>query len=531
MLKSLGRDFFAKQAELFDDARVWSLSPRATNEDEILANVLYQMDSPDRTPFDTECTPEKAQPKQRATTPLSVSEQDSQINHDLMSSPETSKMRSAFNEDLHISMTPRRQKAGPSFQSEQTNTQQMAEELNLLKRFQNSPSKSTPKPANLALKPSKPAPKPIDAASKRSNSAAKSSKPAPKPIVPAPKPSDPVAKPITPAPKPVNPAPKPPNPAARPVNSHIKSAAKIPDRLVSDKSSFQPPSSNATLNLFYRSGESIKANDLVIRIRDPATMPDGKNKFDKEDVFDGPFCVAELPTPESEISDRLSQEQQHSFKSATSDKSEGKALVMNMQEKLIRLAFHPNSKAEPWTKLRRLIPVYDIFQNAPADADARTLYYFEVTRDDNGRSPINLHTSNSDTRGVCKLGKGVYTQVTYIDPDPPGGGNSFEVEKLRGKRIARCWKKDFPHETMSDLILVQFMQTNDIGLDTKREVLVIQYLVHWAGWPSEDDTWELGADNIQQLFIDEFDTQKNEIQYSDIRWIVSSGAGKRKRLS
>src|SRR5277367_29168 len=35
-------------------------------------------------------------------------------------------------------------------------------------------------------------------------------------------------------------------------------------------------------------------------------------------------------------------------------------------------------------------------------------------------------------------------------------------------------------------------------------VVVSEYKVHWAGWPDEDDTWDIGNGNIAEGFIDEY---------------------------
>jgi hypothetical protein len=35
-------------------------------------------------------------------------------------------------------------------------------------------------------------------------------------------------------------------------------------------------------------------------------------------------------------------------------------------------------------------------------------------------------------------------------------------------------------------------------------IVVSEYKVHWAGWPDEDDTWDIGAGNIAKGFIDEY---------------------------
>ena len=38
----------------------------------------------------------------------------------------------------------------------------------------------------------------------------------------------------------------------------------------------------------------------------------------------------------------------------------------------------------------------------------------------------------------------------------------------------------------------------------KNKVPVVEYLVHWAGWASEDDTWERAQDNLADEVVEGF---------------------------
>ena len=255
--------------------------------------------------------------------------------------------------------------------------------------------------------------------------------------------------------------------------------------------------------LYYRSGERVKLHDLVIRIRDPASIEGGKNKFDTLDVYDGPFLIRELPpcvTVGAVFSDDDEAGRTRAPKFA--DKPD-KNVVIAMQEKLVKLQFPADSKVEPWTRLGRLRPIYDIHPDVPEDASARNSYYYGKGIE-GSRSPLNKgkkHES-SDQSGVCRIQKGAYVKVQYVAAEGPNGDDQFEVEKLRYKRIDRCDLAEYPDEKMTDPAIVRYLEGG--GSVDESEVLVTRYLVHWAGWPSEDDTYERAQDNIPQEFIDKY---------------------------
>ena len=277
----------------------------------------------------------------------------------------------------------------------------------------------------------------------------------------------------------------------------------------------QVSSAKNSQELSYRSDEVVKLNDLVIRIRDLSDMVDGKNKFDKLDVYDGPFQIIELPSSTTVTADLFSNEcgnDGESVGKASSPKVPESAMPKDMQdEKLIKLDFPASSRGEPWTKLGRLRPVYRISPSTPPDADARTAYYCSRNPDNtrtilNTEHPCGIGDVNAtQVLGVCKIQKGAYVKVQYVAAEGPTGDNSFEVEKLRGKRI---WRHDrvgmFSDEKMDDLAVLQYL--NGGGRVEADEVLVVKYLVHWAGWPSEDDTWERGQDNIPKEFMKAYNT-------------------------
>ena len=286
--------------------------------------------------------------------------------------------------------------------------------------------------------------------------------------------------------------------------------------LQSSSPASQISSAKNNQELRYRSDEALKLNDLVIRIRDLSDMVDGKNKFDKLDVYDGPFQIIELPLSTTITTDIFSDESVNDGErigSVPSSKAPEPAKLKDLQdEKLIKLDFPADSKGEPWTKLGRLRPVYRISPSTPPDADARTAYYCS-RKPDNTRTLLNTEhpcgigdAHANQVLGVCKIQKGAYVKVQYVAAEGPAGDNNFEVEKLRGKRIWRHDRVgDLADEKMDDLAVLQYLNSPDGYLEAD-EVLVVKYLVHWAGWPSEDDTWERGQDNIPKEFMTAYDT-------------------------
>ncbi|KAL9106654.1 MAG: hypothetical protein Q9187_008535 [Circinaria calcarea] len=311
--------------------------------------------------------------------------------------------------------------------------------------------------------------------------------------------------------------------------NHSSSAANQPssgiNQLSSGMNQSSSPASQSSITsnkreLTYRSDEAVKLNDLVIRIREVSDMVDGTNKFDMLDVYDGPFQIIELPSsttlPLMMSSDESGDDGRDGLERASGSKVLDLAKAMDMQDgKLIKLAFpkYSNgvpSKGEPWTKLGRLRPVYRISPSIPADADARMAYYGSKNAD-NTRTV--LHTKHpcgtgdkkaSQLFGVCRIQKGAYVKVQYVAAESPTRDGKYEVEKLRGKRIWRYDRVDFAEEKMDDPAIVRYLEGG--GRVEADEVLMVKYLVHWAGWPSEDDTWERGPGNIPKPFMDAYNT-------------------------
>lgn len=60
--------------------------------------------------------------------------------------------------------------------------------------------------------------------------------------------------------------------------------------------------------------------------------------------------------------------------------------------------------------------------------------------------------------------------------------------------------------------MIQRYLGHEGGYVREGEVLTVKYLVHWAGWPSEDDTWEVGRENIPQNLTEEYDTTTGDFE-------------------
>jgi len=264
-----------------------------------------------------------------------------------------------------------------------------------------------------------------------------------------------------------------------------------------------------SMGMYFRSGERVRPNDLVVRVRDDKTMADGRNKLDKHDTYDGPFRIIEIPGPIETTDPSTDTDPDESAYEGFAAKLDEDQLAA-MRQKQVKLNFPKGSVADPWTKLGRLRPVYYVYPEVPDHLEAREWYYWPKLNQQE-RKIMNTEQMGGEaddevlnTRGVCYMQKGFYTKVQYVATGGLGRDNVFEVEKLRDKIIERSPRKDFPDEPMDDPNIVRYLEEEG-GVLEKFEVLVVKYLVHWAGWPSEDDTYERAHDNIPQSFINEYE--------------------------
>ncbi|MCJ1378486.1 hypothetical protein MMC17_001585 [Xylographa soralifera] len=310
-------------------------------------------------------------------------------------------------------------------------------------------------------------------------------------------------------------------------NPNLEPGGQLHARRISEASahrvspiSSSPPSQAAEADLsqilLYNSKDRVRRNDLVIRIRDAESMEGGHNKHDRLDVYDGPFRISRLPKL-SGLSDSRKNVEKNNISVQALATSSGATHTERMKDELVKLHFPNNSKGKALTKLGRLRPVFEVPEDVPVDCDARSRYKLAEIEgherrilntlvldkeSDNDKANTKVQKANTEVQGVCRVQKGAYVKVEYIAQEGPVGDNLFEVEKLRGKRVDRHSLKEFPDEKMDDSTILRYLEGG--GYLEKSQVLVVKYLVHWAGWPSEDDTWERAQGNIPQDFIDQY---------------------------
>ena len=268
--------------------------------------------------------------------------------------------------------------------------------------------------------------------------------------------------------------------------------------------------------LLYNSREPVSVGDLVIRLRNEEDMKDGANKSDKLDVYDGPWVVRELPFSSATTTSDLFEDDVDVIERATlnaiSDSqkaSEARDMLMHkIQQKLVKLDFPAASKAEPWTRVGHLRPVYATPEEA-ASNDART--WHRQPQEADARVIVNIDTApDTDSglegpTGVARIQKGAYVNVQYVSSEATEE-NTWEVEKLRGKNLWRysLGAYEDPMTDCTDSMILRYLG-HEKGYVKEDELLVVKYLVHWAGWPSEDDTWEVGNNNIPRPLMEQYD--------------------------
>ncbi|KAI9775104.1 MAG: hypothetical protein M1835_005937 [Candelina submexicana] len=332
-----------------------------------------------------------------------------------------------------------------------------------------------------------------------------------------------------------------------------------------------PVKSNVRPRLRYRSGQVVAVGDLVVRLRDRGTIAKGRNKHDRNDIFDGPYPIMKVPkcvpTPqrkefqpidgkgqlpvnsrkkESHVEYDFYEFPRRTLREAGSGlisthrknvgNGEGteipsKAEKETMLQTLVKLKF-PKRSTNPWTKLDRLVPVLESIQEvvslqggmvvdtegdnnkATSLAEVPTIEPETITEHAAQKvlhlptdSPIR--TDHEPPTGMVRLRKGVQVAVQYVAPYSPASGSHYEVSKLRGKRLRRFRGKEAKglQTDQDDPWVRRYIKSK--GSPKQGEVLVAEYLVHWSGWPSECDTWERGEGNIPESFLRDY-TEKTD---------------------
>ncbi|KAH0538573.1 hypothetical protein FGG08_004861, partial [Glutinoglossum americanum] len=181
---------------------------------------------------------------------------------------------------------------------------------------------------------------------------------------------------------------------------------------------FVSPKKGPLMHLNYQLAFQIEKGDWVVRLRDLAAP-----KLSKDDIWDGPFQVQELPRSTSN----------------PIEPSPGGST----DPPLVKLKLPPSSVASPWTPLTRLLPIHSIAEMP-------------------SRGVVHL---TKDTSVFIDLG-------IKFKPKSRREKDMFTVGKIRGEKV---------------------------------EAGEVKYLVHWAEYPDEDDSWE-GGGGIPDQFKEEWGT-------------------------
>ncbi|KAH0556401.1 hypothetical protein GP486_005679 [Trichoglossum hirsutum] len=120
----------------------------------------------------------------------------------------------------------------------------------------------------------------------------------------------------------------------------------------------------------------------------------------------------------------------------------------------VKLRFPQGSKGDPWTSVNRLIPAYPDPPRLGGDAAGCTGMVFHLRK-----------------------GSSTFVELQRHHPRSKKDRELYIVGRLRGRRL--------------------------IAKNAE-----LEYLVHWAGWPSEDDSWEKMS-GIPESFREEYEKAKS----------------------
>jgi hypothetical protein len=252
----------------------------------------------------------------------------------------------------------------------------------------------------------------------------------------------------------------------------------------------------------------VHLNDLVVRLRGEAEMS-RSGQADEFDIFDGPWRI-------------IGFEQSKDTSGITAETDLAKILFRKgAWEKIgktkVELNFPAESQADRWVEIRRLLPARPPKGPTPmklhpaslAVVQCPTFMMLRQTRRKHGIIPSYTPVY------VTEIKKGV--QVAVIEANPTGTPDGeFKVEKLRAKRL-RVFDRNtvavehyhLKTETTDSWVQRLLKTRPDLG---RTRTIVAEYKVHWQGWPDEDDSWELGFDNIDAHFIKQFDEHADPLK-------------------
>lgn len=245
--------------------------------------------------------------------------------------------------------------------------------------------------------------------------------------------------------------------------------------------------------LLYQSGEHVHRHDLVLVLRTDKQIEEGR--FDEGDIFDGPFRIVQLPRTSMDL---LFDEHAD--------------IPQEQLRRKIRLDLPKGSLGKHFVPICNVRPVFRCNAEALPNLTAEELYTFHrdqepFTLSDNAKKDPSAIESFTF---VSQLTDGHFAKVNYTAPDPLAGDDCYIVSKLRGKRIIRSMASEHEHEPMNDPVILGYLANG--GELNECEMLVVQYRVHWAGWSSQDDSWEVAYQNIAAEFVQEWEQANPGVQ-------------------
>jgi hypothetical protein len=258
-----------------------------------------------------------------------------------------------------------------------------------------------------------------------------------------------------------------------------------------------------TPQLTYPSGQPVQRYDLVVRLRSPESIQGGKNMFDDSDIFDGPFRIlAATRTRKRHQSGRGPNSQEASA-----------AAAEEIPALFLKLEFPPGAtRADPWTAPSRLFPVFELTPEAKDHLASRTPFDPKVQHVINlPILPKPAGRGGDRLKGACYIEGKVFAEVPYYTPEEAEGSEGdYIVQKLRGKKIEWCPGAQYPNAPMDDPAIVDYL--GKLRSPPRPLKLVVMYLVHWAGWPSEHDEYTCAKQKIDDEFIHAWRTRHPEEQ-------------------
>ena len=248
--------------------------------------------------------------------------------------------------------------------------------------------------------------------------------------------------------------------------------------------------------LKYSTGEIVRINDAVIRLLSHHELQEWPQISDKLKSYDGPFKIIKIadgPSSNEDISKAYTSAGDKTPKKSQSNLGNAR-LHFKPGEGVVKLDFPNGSKARtPWTSLSRLRPVYGINRNDTCGKGVQDHYQKAKKMGEHANISNIILSSPNESLYICRLGFGSFIEIPYVAVAALSGSGVVEGEK----KVERLQEK------RTDPMTVRHLQEQE-GHLLENKVLGVQYLVHWAGWPSEDDTWERAHEKIPHQFVDEF---------------------------